>query len=174
MKTLTLLVSMGALCISLQAMAEHHKVGATLNKKQALAVNEIPADVLAAIKPLAPDLAIAEAEKEWKHGNVYIDVEGTLPNVNEIEFDLLHSGDTCQVVEVQRDLTWDTTPKNVRDALVADSPRFKAKRIIESVQHDQNITVYEFYSVDADGKESRKEVKVEAGKAEVLQKEWQH
>ena len=49
---------MGALCISLQAMAEHHKVGATLNKKQALAVNEIPADVLAAIKPLAPDLAI--------------------------------------------------------------------------------------------------------------------
>lgn len=111
MKTLTLLVSMGALCISLQTMAEHHKVGATLNKKQALPINEIPTNVQAAIKSLAPDLVIAEAEKEWKHGNVYIDVEGTLPNGQEIEFDLLQSGDTWQVVEVQRDLTWEATPK---------------------------------------------------------------
>lgn len=174
MKIFTLLVSVSALCFSFHASAEHHKVGATLNKKQALAISEIPAEVLAAIKPLAPSLSIAEAEMEWKHDNIYIDVEGTLPTGEEIEFDLLQVGDAWQVVEVQRDLAWDALPENVRNALVADSPTFTPKRIIESVQHGQDITVYEFYSVDANGKESRKEVKVQAGKAEVLQKEWKH
>ena len=45
---------------------------------------------------------------------------------------------------------------------------------LESIQHGTGITVYEFYAVDSQGKESRKEVKVEGGEAVVLAKEWQH
>lgn len=180
MKLLSFLVTIGALAATAitfaapETPAEPAKIGATLNKKQALAISDIPAEVLKAIKPLAANLNILEAEKEWKHGNVYIDVEGKLPNGEEIEFDLLQVKDAWKVVEVQRDLEWAALPKNVRDALLADSPEFEAKRIIESIQHGQDLTVYEFYSVDHNGKESRKEVKVEAGKAEVLKSEWKH
>ena len=60
------------------------------------------------------------------------------------------------------------------EALKDDAPTFEPKRIIESVQYGTEITIYEFYAVDAEGKESRKEVKVENGVATVLDKEWTH
>ena len=78
------------------------------------------------------------------------------------------------MVEIQRDLQLEQVPENVVNTLLASSPTFEAKRIIESIQHGENITIYEFYSVDADGKEARKEIKLQNNKAEVLESEWSH
>lgn len=174
MKANHTLLFIGCLGLSLFSYADHHKIGATLNKKEELSIEAIPAGVLNAVQAIAPDMTINEAEKEYKHGNVYIDVEGVLKDGSEIEFDLLKKGDSWQVVEIQRDITWEQLPKNVARALQADSPQFLPKRIIESIQHGEDITVFEFYSVGNDGKEMRKEVKLQNGKAEVLEQEWSH
>ena len=157
-----------------QAKPDQVKIGASLNEKEEIAVEDIPAGVLTAVKEIAPDMTINEAEKEYKHHNVYIDVEGILEDGREIEFDLLKQGDEWQVVEIQRDLQLEQVPENVVNTLLASSPTFEAKRIIESIQHGEDITIYEFYSVDSDGKEARKEVKLKNNKAEVLESEWSH
>ena len=166
-----------AFCLSIAfnvSAGDQKKIGASLHKKEEISIDSIPQGVLDAVKSLAPNMTINEAEKEFKNGENYIDVEGELENGNEIEFDLLKKGDTWQIVEIQRDLTIDQLPENVVSALRTDSPSFEAKRIIESVQHGEEITVYEFYGVNDEGQEIRKEVKLEAGNAEVLEKEWAH
>jgi len=149
------------------------KIGSTLNKKVALDVSQIPVSAMNEIKTIKPDFVVEEAEKEFKHGNVYLDIEGEAGG-QEIEFDMLQTESGWKVVEVQRDLTWESVPKDVAEALKTDSPEFMPKRIIESVQYGTDITIYEFYAVDADGKESRKEVKVEKGVVSVLDEEWTH
>ena len=153
---------------------EHAKIGATLNEKVGMSVSDIPDNALTAIKAIEPSFTVNEVEKELKHGNTYLDVEGVLADGREIEFDMLQVADKWKIVEIQRDLVWSQLPENVSGALKQSSPDFEAKRIIESVQHGTGITVYEFYAVDSQGKESRKEVKVEGGEAVVLAKEWQH
>ncbi len=153
---------------------EKPKIGATLNNKVSLNLEELPPSALQAIMAIEPNFAMQEAEKESKHGKTYLDVEGHLPNGDEIEFDMLETDGIWQVVEVQRDLTWEQLPGNVASALTSHDSSFIPKRIIESKQHGTPVTVYEFYAVDSDGKESRKEVKVEGGEATVLKKEWQH
>jgi hypothetical protein len=159
----------------LTSLASHasNKVGSTLNKKVPLAISEIPASAMAEIKAIKPDFVVGEAEKEFKHGNVYLDVEGEADGA-EIEFDMLQTESGWKVVEVQRDLTWDQLPVDVANALTAGAPGFEPKRIIESLQYGTEVTIYEFYAVDADGTESRKEVKVERGVATVLDEEWTH
>jgi len=169
-------------CVSLvlNAWAEtsaddnHKKIGASLNKKEEISVAELPAGVLQAIEELAPEMRINEAEKEYKHGNTYIDVEGTLEDGREIEFDLLKNDDQWQVVEIQRDLTLEQVPAQVLNVLKAETPTFRAKRIIESIQHGKDITIYEFYSVETNGEETRTEVKLENDKASLLDSEWSH
>jgi hypothetical protein len=150
------------------------KIGSTLNKKEALNIDDLPESALSAIKEIKPDFVASEAEKEFKHGNVYLDVEGALADGSEIEFDMLQEGNNWKVVEIQRDLKWQQLPKSVSTALLENTSDFTAKRIIESIQHGTNITVYEFYSVDTAGKEFRKEVKLENRVAMVLDEEWQH
>ena len=149
------------------------KVGSTLNEKVARDIDQIPASAMSEIMSIKPGFVAEEAEKEFKHGNIYLDIEGEADG-KEIEFDMLQTESGWKVVEVQRDLTWSQLPQNVAQALKTDSPDFEAKRIIESVQYGTEITVYEFYAVDAEGKESRKEVKVENGAATVLDEEWTH
>lgn len=153
---------------------EQTKIGATLNEKVGMSISDIPDNALTAIKAIEPSFTVNEVEKELKHGKTYLDVEGVLADGREIEFDMLQVADEWKVVEVQRDLVWSQLPENVSGALKQSSPDFEAKRIIESIQHGTGITVYEFYAVDSQGKESRKEVKVEGGEAVVLAKEWQH
>ena len=149
------------------------KIGSTLNEKVALDIGQIPASAMNEIQAIKPDFVVEQAEKEFKHGNVYLDIEGEVDG-SEIEFDMLQTESGWKVVEVQKDLTWDQLPDNVAAALEMDSPAFEPKRIIESVQFGTEITIYEFYAVHADGTESRKEVKVEHGAATVLDEEWTH
>jgi hypothetical protein len=150
------------------------QVGSTLNEKEAFDISRLPESALAAIKAIAPEFTVKEAEKEYKHGKTYLDVEGHTSDGSEIEFDMLQVDDSWKVVEVQRDLTWEQLPAEVTKALTSHDASFKPKRIIESKQYGTDITVYEFYAVDSQGNESRKEVKVEAGTANVLEKEWEH
>lgn len=162
------------LVFSICVHAGENKIGATLNEKVELDIAEVPATALSAITAIEPGFEPREAEKEFKHGNNYLDVEGLLNDGREIEFDLLETDDGWQVVEIQRDLSWDQVPQQVAAALLDESPGYHPRRIIESVQHGQDITVYEFYAIDSNGKESRTEVKVEAGSAKVLEQEWMH
>lgn len=175
--SLIALVLITSLALPALAGSDQHeesaKVGSTLNKKVALDVGQIPASAMSEIKAIKPGFAVKEAEREFKHGNVYLDIEGEADGA-EIEFDMLQTESGWKVVEVQRDLTWVSVPEDVAEALKADSPGFMPKRIIESVQYGTDITIYEFYAVDADGKESRTEVKVEKGVASVLDEEWTH
>lgn len=154
--------------------AKAPQIGSTLNKKEALDIADIPANALNAIKAIQPNFVVGEAEKEFKNGNTYLDLEGKLADGSEIEFDILKTNKGWKVVEIQRDLDWQQLPEMVSVAVLNDSEDFSAKRIIESIQHGTDITVYELYTVDASGKEIRKEVKVENNIAMVLDEEWQH
>ena len=149
------------------------KVGATLHKKVGLLLADIPAQAMQEIKALQPDFEAKEAEKELKHGNTYLDIEGEVDG-REIEFDMLQTERGWQVVEVQRDLVWQQLPKTVIAELEQKQPKLKPKRIIESIQHGKDVTIYELYSVDQAGKEAKTEVKLENGQASLLDKEWTH
>ena len=154
--------------------AVNNDIGTSLHKKESLKIQDIPPRAVQLVKALAPELKIEGAEKEYKHKNTYIDIEGALLDGREIEFDLLKKGNTWEVVEIQRDLLLTQVPKNVVKALKADAPNFKPLRIIESVQYGKKMTIYEFYTRETSGLESRKEVKLEDGIASVLVHDWQH
>src|SRR5688572_6659159 len=53
---------------------------------------EVPAEVLAAAAAARPGFTPAEAEGETRDGRHYFDVEGTLPDGSEIEFDIMADG----------------------------------------------------------------------------------
>lgn len=149
--------------------ASDSKVGSSLNEKYEIELASIPASAMAAILKLKPHFVAKEAEKELKHGNHYLDIEGVDATGNEVEFDMLQKDGKWQVVEIQRDLTLAKCPQLVLDVL----PKITPKRIIESDQTN-GIVIYEFYSVAADGDESKLEIKLENDHAELLSKEWRH
>lgn len=155
------------------AESEPDQIGSSLNQKFALQLSEVPQQALDEVFKLQPDFSPAEAEKELKHGLTYIDLEGTKADGSEIEFDMLLQDGQWQVMEVQRDLTFEQCPPAVVAALHKGAPEFVPRRIIESDQRT-GVVVYEFYTVHADGTEERKEVKLENGQAELLSEEWRH
>ena len=150
------------------------KIGATLNKKEAMAIEQIPASALAALQQVAPDFVAHEVEKEYKHDHVYLDVEGKDANGNEIEFDMLQDGDLWKIVEIQRDLNMEDLPSAVHTLIQGQEKYENIKRIIESKQFGTDVTIYEFYFVFDDGTESRKEIKSENDEVVLLSEEWKH
>lgn len=159
--------------------ANEQEIGASLNKKVELNVAELPKQVTDAINQARPGFVVKEAEKEYKHGNVYIDVEGLDKDGNEVEFDSLKQGEYWKIVEIQRDLTLKQTPEIVAAALKSEQPNIQPKRIIESEQvnseHINRVVIYEFYVINqSSGDEQKFEVKLSEGKAKLLKKEWQH
>ena len=156
------------------AKSNNVKIGATLNKKEAISIDAVPASALTAIKSVAPNFAIQEVEKEYKHDNVYLDVEGEDANSNEIEFDMLQDGEQWKIVEVQRDLTMEDLPSTVKTLIKNQENSDQVRRIIESKQYGTDITIYEFYLVAENGTESRKEIKSENGEVVLLDEEWKH
>lgn len=163
-------VYIGLLLGSLTLLGACEKeVGSSLHEKHEIELTEIPQSAMAAILELKPDFVAKEAEKESKHGNYYLDIEGVDGKGNEVEFDMLQIGGVWEVVEVQRDLTLDQCPQIVLDQV----PNIEPKRIIESDQIN-GIVIYEFYTVAANGEEKKFEVKVENETAELLSEEWRH
>lgn len=139
-----------------------------------VALAEVPAPVLEAVRAARADLEIAEASSETRDGRNYYDVEGRLPDGSELELDLVQEGESWRVVEIQRDIVLADTPAPVRAALDAAENSFTPARIIESRQSD-DLVIYEFYDAAPEGTEPRKlEVKFDGSKAELLTSEWAH
>ena len=155
------------------AAAPETEIGASLNEKSDVSIDEVPEAVLAAARAVRPDITYTEAEKETRNGVTYYDVGGEDVNGQEVELDIMQDGDGWRVVEVQRDISFDETPDAVKAALLAAAPGAEPARIIESDQTD-GVIIYEFYTRDADGAEAKYEVKLENGEAEFLDEEWAH
>ena len=156
------------------AKSDNVKIGATLNKKEAISIDAIPTSALTAIKSVAPNFAVQEVEKKYKHDHVYLDVEGKDANGNEIEFDMLQDGQQWRIVEVQRDMTMEDLPSAVQTLIKKQENSDQVRRIIESKQYGTDITIYEFYLVAENGTESRKEIKSENDEVVLLDEEWKH
>ena len=132
---------------------------------------EVPGGVLAAARAVRPDFTPAEAETETRDGRLYYDVEGTLPDGSEIEFDIMEEGGKWRVVETQRDIAFAAAPEPVRAAHKAG---FTPNRVIESTQAD-GLVIYELFGEAGGDPQGRKvEIKWDGRKAELLDKEWAH
>jgi hypothetical protein len=159
-----------AACVTPNA-GEGRKVDAS--GKEDIDLDAVPAEVLAAARASQPELDLREAEYETRDGNEYYDVGGTMPDGSELELDITRIGGVWTVVETQRDIEMGETPKLVVNSLHAKAPGWSPDRIIESDQGD-GVVIYEFFGKDADGEETKIEVKFEDGQAEVLVDEWLH
>ncbi len=149
------------------------KLGSSLHKKEKISISEIPEGVISTVKEARPEMKILAAEKEFKNGIVYYDVEGLDKNGKEIELDLAAQGEQWVVVEVQRDLVYNDVPKIIRSTLEKSVPGITPGRIIESDQGN-DIVIYEFYTSTKQDGEKKYEVKFEGGEAKLLKKEWKH
>jgi uncharacterized membrane protein YkoI len=149
------------------------EIGSSLNDKSDVAVSELPEGVLQAARAVRPNITYTEAERETRNGLTYYDVGGVDADGNEIELDIMQDDDGWRVVEVQRDIDLSQTPEPVREALNANAPGVAPDRVIESDQMD-GVIIYEFFTRNADGEETKYEVKFAGGEAEFLTEEWVH
>lgn len=161
--------------VSTEAVSEADKneIGSTLNNKEDVDVSQIPDGVIQVAIAARPDLKITGAEREEKNGVVYFDVAGITASGDEIELDIVQDGDHWRVVEIQRDIKFEDVPQPVRDALIANAPGITPDRIIESDQTD-GVIIYEFFTRDEAGEETKYEVKYTKGEAVFLTNEWAH
>lgn len=141
--------------------------------KQATALHDLPAEVLAVAKAAQPELAVSEAEYETRDGNEYYDVGGLLPDGSELELDMTRIDGVWTVVETQRDIGMELLPKTVADALDSKFPAWQPQRIIESDQ-GEGVIVYEFFGTDDAGEATKIEIKWADNHAELLVDEWLH
>ncbi|MDO6748149.1 hypothetical protein [Gilvimarinus sp. 1_MG-2023] len=170
---ITPLLFSAAIGIGGSAVAGQSDVGSDLYQKQEITSESVPAQALEEIQKLAPGFVLKEAEKESKHGNQYLDLEGVTAAGAEIEFDmLLNEQGLWQVVEIQRDLTLADCPEPVQAVYAQHFAEQTPQRIIESKQMD-GVIVYEFYFVEGE-KTHKNEIKLDGDKATLLEKEWAH
>ena len=138
-----------------------------------IALAEIPQSVRDVVSAVRPEFETSEVLKKVRDGRVYYDVEGELPNGEEIEFDVLMTKNGPEIVEIQRDLDWDAVPLIARSAVnETNTDSLEVVRIIESLQTDESI-IYEIF-VDGHTSEPRFEIRVTDGVAEVLPTPWKH
>lgn len=141
--------------------------------KQATDLDAVPAEVVAAAKAARPDLTITAAEFETRDGNEYYELGGTLPDGSEWELDMTRVDGVWTVAETQRDIGMELVHEAVVGTLETKFPGWSPTRIIESDQGD-GVIVYEFFGKNEDGENTKVEVKLEDGHAELLIDEWVH
>lgn len=145
-------------------------VGSTLNNKFGVELADVPIAVKRVIKSAYPKFKMQEAEKEFKHGNTYFDIEGLDENGQDLEFDMLLSKDgVWKIAEIQRDLTEEQCPESVIMLFRQQVKEAAIARIIESDQGG-GVVIYEFYTVEK-GQEKKYEIRRELS---FLEKEWTH
>jgi len=157
-----LLIALIALSVTSCSKAETQRVSATEITKVQL--SEVPKNVGA-----------VEVLKKVRDGRVYYDVEGELPNGEEIEFDVLMTTDGPEIVEIQRDLSWSDVPQQVRSVVNdANEDNLKIARIIESAQADGFTIIYEIF-VANEPADPRFEVSfTDTNQAKLLSTRWKH
>lgn len=132
----------------------------------------LPASVVDAIAAERPGFTIEEVQKKVRDGRTYYDVEGEVADGSELEFDVLMDGDAAEIVEIQRDLEWDTVPAEVRTVALDASGGAVPVRTIESTQTDGAV-IYEFFA-SGQPADPAWEVRVHAGEVELLDERWMH
>jgi hypothetical protein len=143
-----------------------------LSENMSVATADLPPALIATVQRAVPGMVIGEAQRKSRDGRVYFDVEGKRPDGADVELDILTVGDTYRVVEIQRDIAYAAVPASARAAAEAAPGAFVPERVIESIQNDGSV-IYELF---APGKpdDPAREVRVHAGRAEVLLERWQH
>jgi len=132
----------------------------------------LPPEVVAQVRAAAPDMKITDAELKEREGRRYYDVEGVLPNGQEIELDLLQTPAGWTVVEIQRDIAWSEAPASAREVAAAAWKGPPPARVIESRQTDGAI-IYELFAPDRPATPAM-EVMLKNGAAKVLTETWPH
>ncbi|WP_199192666.1 hypothetical protein [Allosphingosinicella deserti] len=173
MRTMTLVFAGVVLAAGADPAAAQDGKVATSGKSD-VALGDVPAPVLDAAKAARPGFTPVEAEAETREGRRYFDVEGTLPDGSEIEFDIMEEGGRWRVVETQRDIPLAIAPEPVRRAAAAHDSAFTPNRVIESSQAD-GLVIYELFGTKGGDPQGRKiEIKWNGKRAEVLKQEWAH
>ena len=137
-----------------------------------VAPEELPSSVLAIIAIERPSFIAEEVLKKVRDGRIYYDVEGETSDGAEVEFDILMSDEGAEIVEIQRDLAWDSLDPEVQALTLGASDGAVPVRIIESVQTDGAV-IYEFFA-EGQPADPSWEVRVRAGQAELLAERWIH
>jgi len=107
-----LLPLVAACVISACSKSEAPRASATEVTEVALA--DVPQTVNAVVSAARAEFTAKEVLKKVRDGRVYYDVEGELPNGDEIEFDVLMTESGPEIVEIQRDLNWGDVPLNAK------------------------------------------------------------
>jgi len=116
--------------------------GVSSTENVEIALNDVPVDVRNLVMAASPKFTMVEVVKKHRDGRIYFDVEGELPNGNEIEFDILITDDGPKIVEIQRDIRWKTVPKAAKKIVrKANADKAKIVRVIESKQAEADMTV---------------------------------
>ncbi|MFN7164720.1 MAG: hypothetical protein ACK4P2_07860 [Hyphomonas sp.] len=131
--------------------------------------DELPEEVRALAEAAAEGFVISEVQKKVREGRTYFDVEGTLPDGGEIEFDILMTPAGPEIVEIQRDLDWSDAPEAVRAA----APGVQPARVIESTQTDGTI-IYELFAPGAPADPAMEIALGTEGDVRVLEERWPH
>jgi hypothetical protein len=134
------------------------------------AASAVPADIAAAVSAAAPGIKITSGERD--DANNEYEVTGTMPNGDEVEFDMVQSNGSWAVLEIQRDVPWSSVPEPVRAAAAATPNAFEPARVIESKQAADGAVVYELFPAQPQSGGGpggpMMEVRWHEGKAEVL------
>jgi hypothetical protein len=127
---------------------------------------ELPASVSRAIAAERDGFTVEEVLRKVRGDRVYYDVEGTLPDGEEIEFDVLMELTGPQIVEIQRDLEFADLPAEVSTLALETTGGSGPVRIIESVQTDGAV-IYELFREGAPS-DPAWEIRVYGGQVELL------
>ncbi len=136
-------------------------------------VADAPESVINIIMATQPGFQPEEIQRKVRGDRRYYDVEGELPNGEEIEFDVLMTDAGPQIVEIQRDIGLSEVPPAIR-AIVdeANADGQTIARIIESIQTDKAI-IYEVF-VKGYPSDPKFEVWAKDGDAKLLPTRWKH
>ena len=129
----------------------------------------VPAEIAEVALAAMPDVNITGGE--LNPGNGEFEIVGTLPNGDEVEFDMVQSSGDWAVLEIQRDIAWSTVPEPVRAVAGAQPDAFEPARVIESTQGADGSIVYELFRATEDGSPASSlalEVRWHEGNAEAL------
>jgi len=138
-----------------------------------IALADVPASVSDLVTQARPDFVMTEVLKKDRGPRTYYDVEGKLPNGDEIEFDVLMGASGPEIVEIQRDINWSDVPEAGRVLVnAANEGSAEIARVIESTQTDGAI-IYEVF-IEGHNSDPRFEVYSKEAAFKLLSTRWEH
>ena len=173
---------MGAIILGTAAFIFHAGFAGPAEKSRPAAdsnveikLSDVPENVSDLVAEYSPEFTMAEVIKKTRDGRTYFDVEGALAGGEEIEFDILMTGNGPKIVEIQRDIAWNMVPQASRAVVMkANADNREIVRVIESKQAGTDRIIYEIF-IDGKPSEPHFEVSVEGSNApELLKSRWEH